>query len=192
MLTDLVQIRRLGEKKLEENKRLRQYLKRHNFVERRLRHISEEIEEQIDCLACANCCRIATVKLADRDVDKLSRFLRVSRAQFLRDYTVTSEEEGLVLKRTDAGCVFLSGNECTIYEARPHTCENFPHLIRGAGSFLSRMWEMPDRATYCPIVFNALEAFKVETGFTHVATPKADRHATPSGQERNSRTKPQR
>jgi hypothetical protein len=27
------------------------------------------------------------------------------------------------------------------------------------------MWEMPDRATYCTIVYNALEAFKEETGF---------------------------
>jgi len=192
MLTDLVQIRRLGEKKLDENKRLRQHLKRHNFVERRLKRITEEIEEQIDCLACANCCRVATVKLLDRDVDKLVRFLRIRRAQFLRDYTVRSEEEGLTLKRTEAGCIFLNGNECTVYEARPHTCENFPHLIRGAGSFLSRMWEMPDRATYCPIVYNALEAFKEETGFIHAAMPTADRHATLSGQVRSSRTKPPR
>jgi hypothetical protein len=27
------------------------------------------------------------------------------------------------------------------------------------------MWHMPDRAVYCPIVFNSLEQFKVETGF---------------------------
>lgn len=165
MLNDLVQIRRLGEKKLEENKRLRQHLKHHNFVERRLKHIAEEIEDQIDCLTCANCCRVATTRLADRDIDKLARFLRISRAQFLRDYTAASEEEGRILKRTEAGCVFLSGSECTVYETRPHTCENFPHLVRGAGSFVSRMWEMPDRATYCPIVYNAMEAFKEEIGF---------------------------
>jgi hypothetical protein len=77
-----------------------------------------------------------------------------------------SEDEGRILKGTGTGCVFLSGNECTVYAARPHTCEDFPHLARGAGSFLSRMWEMPDRATYCPIVYNSLEAFKEETGFT--------------------------
>lgn len=165
MLTDLVQIRRLGEKKLDENKRLRQYLKRHNFVERRLKRIAEEIEDAIDCRTCANCCRVATAKLVDRDIDKLARFLGMRREQFVRDYTVESEEEGLVLKRTETGCVFLSGNECTVYEARPHSCQDFPHLARGSGSFLSRMWEMPDRATYCPIVYNALEAFKDETGF---------------------------
>jgi Fe-S-cluster containining protein len=165
MLTDLVQIRRLGEKKLDENKRLRQYLKRHNFVERRLKRIAEDIEDAIDCRACANCCRVATAKLVDRDIDRLARFLGMRREQFVRDYAVESEEEGLVLKRTENGCVFLSGNECTVYDARPHSCEDFPHLARGSGSFLSRMWNMPDRATYCPIVYNALEAFKEETRF---------------------------
>ena len=36
MLTDLVQIRRLGEKKRDENLRLRMHLKRRNYQERRL------------------------------------------------------------------------------------------------------------------------------------------------------------
>jgi Fe-S-cluster containining protein len=164
MLTDLVQIRRLGEKKLNDNRQFRAYLKRHNFVERRFRHIAQDIEEDMDCRQCANCCRVATVKLQERDVEKLAKFFRIKRERFLKDYTIESED-GVVLKRGESGCVFLSGNDCTIYESRPHTCENFPHLIRGAGSFLSRMWEMPDRATYCPIVYNSLEAFKAETGF---------------------------
>jgi uncharacterized protein len=164
MLTDLVQIRRLGEKKLDENRQFRAYLKRHNFVERRFRHIAQDIEEDMDCRQCANCCRLATVKLQERDIEKLAKFLRIKRERFLQDYTIKSDE-GVILKRGETGCIFLSGNDCSIYESRPHTCENFPHLIRGAGSFLSRMWEMPDRATYCPIVYNSLEAFKAETGF---------------------------
>ena len=165
MLTDLVQIRRLGEKKTGENRQFRLYLKRHKFVERRFKRIAQDIEEQIDCTQCANCCRVATVKLTERDVEKLAKFLRIKPAQFLRDYTTESEEEGLILKREESGCIFLSGNECTVYESRPHTCNDFPHLVRGSGSFLSRMWEMPDRATYCPIVYNSLEAFKEEVQF---------------------------
>ena len=165
MLTDLVQIRRLGEKKRGENQQFRHYLKRHNFVERRLRIIAEQIEDQTDCTQCANCCRVATVQLSERDVEKMAKFLRIKPSQFLRDYTMQSEEEGLILKRTESGCVFLSGNECTIYESRPRTCVDFPHLVRGSGSFLNRMWQMPDRATYCPIVYNSLEAFKEEVGF---------------------------
>jgi Fe-S-cluster containining protein len=166
MLTDLVQIRRLGEQKRDENERFRKHLKRHNFVERRFRRIAQDVEDQIDCTQCANCCRVATVRLAERDVEKLSKFLGIRPAQFLRDYTEQSPEEGLILKRTEeAGCIFLDGNMCVVYEARPHMCENFPHLVRGAGSLLSRMWEFKDRACYCPIVYNTLEEFKAEVKF---------------------------
>lgn len=165
MVTDLVQIRRLGENKREENERFRKHLKRHNWVERRFRHIAQDVEDAIDCMVCANCCREATARVTDRDVDKLARFLRVKPAQFVRDYCEESDEEGLILKRTSSGCVFLDGNACTVYEARPHNCENFPHLLRGEGSLQSRMWDLKDRATYCPIVYNTLEAFKKETNF---------------------------
>ena len=165
MVTDLVQIRRLGESKRDENNKLRLHLKRHEYVERRLKRISEEVEEAIDCTTCANCCRVATTQLQERDVEKLSRYLRLSRTKFLEKYTHMSEDEGLILKRNEQGCVFLAGNLCSIYEARPATCEGFPHLVRGAGSLVSRMWKMIDRACYCPIVYNALERFKEEVRF---------------------------
>lgn len=165
MITDLVQIRRLGEQNRSENERLRRHMKTHPVADRKLRRIAEEVEEQIDCTTCANCCRVATVELHERDVDRIARFLRISRQRFFEDYTVESEEEGVILKRTGSGCVFLSGNECTIYEVRPTTCEYFPHMVRGAGSMASRMWQFIDRACYCPIVFNTLEGFKKETGF---------------------------
>ena len=88
-------------------------------------------------------------------------------AEFLAEYTVESEEEGRILRRSEAeGCVFLDGKTCTVYEARPDTCSRFPHLVRGNGSIASRMWQFIDRACYCPIVYNSLEAFKEETGFT--------------------------
>ena len=103
MLTDLVQIRRLGESKREENERFRKHLKRHNFVERRFRQIALEAEEAIDCQACANCCREATVRITERDIDRLSKFLRVKRARFVEDYCEESAEEGLILKRTPSG-----------------------------------------------------------------------------------------
>ena len=162
MLTDLVQIRRLGEQKRGENEKLRQYLKRHNFVERKMRKLAQDAEEAMDCQTCANCCRVATAKITERDVEKLAKFLKIKPGQFLTDYADQTEDEGWVLRRTEQGCVFLDGNECTVYKARPATCEDFPHLIRGPGSFLARLWQMPDRATYCPIVYQAMESFKAE------------------------------
>ena len=164
LITDLVQIRRLGETKREENQRLRKHMKSHNYVERRLKAIAQEIENETDCKTCANCCRVATVKLKDRDVEQMRKALHMRKGDFLRDCT-DQNEEGLILKRNEAGCVFLEGKLCSIYEDRPDACQDFPHLVRGEGSLVARMWKMPDRAVYCPIVYNSLEAFKDEVGF---------------------------
>ncbi len=166
MLTDLVQIKTLGEKKRPENERFRRYLKSYDHSDRILRRIAVGIEDAIDCTDCANCCRVATVKLTTRDVEKMAKSLRMKIDRFLNDYTMQSDAEGLILKRTERGCVFLDGNLCLIYDTRPANCEDFPHVVRGNGSIVSRMWELTDRASYCPIVYNSLEAFKAETGFT--------------------------
>ena len=75
MLTDLVQIKHLGEKQREENLRFRTWMKRHNFVERRFKAIAQETEDAVDCTKCANCCRVATTQVNDRDVERLAKFL---------------------------------------------------------------------------------------------------------------------
>lgn len=166
MVTDLIQIRRLGEKKRDENLRFRKYLKSHEWVERQFRRAAEEVQDQIDCRECAECCRVTEVEITERDVEHLAKFLRISQQKFLSEYTAEGSEGELILKRSkDAGCVFLVGNECTVYEARPANCERFPHLLKGAGSIPSRMWQFVDRATYCPIVYNWMEAVKDLTKF---------------------------
>ena len=165
MIVDLVQIRRLGEQKFEENHRFRTFLKSRDHSDRRLRVVAQKIEEQIDCRQCGNCCRQASAVVTERDVQRLAKFMGMKPGELIRDYTEPDEEEGRVLKKTDTGCVFLVGNECSVYEARPHACEHFPHTVRGTGSIASRMWQFVDRASYCPIVYNTMEAWKVETKF---------------------------
>ena len=168
MISDLIQIRLLGEKKREENLRFRRFMKSHDHSDRILRRIAQEIEEQIDCTQCGNCCRVATARVTDRDAGRLAGFLRISPAQFLAEYTAADPEEGRILRRSEeTGCVFLEGTTCTVYQARPDACQRFPHLVRGAGSIASRMWQFVDRATYCPIVYNSLEAFKEKLGFRY-------------------------
>ena len=135
MITDLVQIRILGEKKRPENERFRRHLKSRDHSDRILRRIAEGIEEQIDCTTCANCCRVATVKLSERDIEHLAHYLRIKPTTFMAEYTTESEEEGTILQRSkETGCVFLDGNDCTVYDARPETCQRFPNVVRGNGS----------------------------------------------------------
>jgi Fe-S-cluster containining protein len=167
VITDLVQIKRLGEKKLKENEMFRRHMKAHYFPERQFRHVAEDIESNTDCRACANCCKVAETNISKRDIDRLAKFLGMTSNQFVEQYTTMSvqDEDEIILRRNEAGCIFLDGNDCTIYEARPDTCQNFPHLVRGNGSIQSRMWQMIDRATYCPIVYNSLEKYKEIVGF---------------------------
>jgi Fe-S-cluster containining protein len=165
VITDLIQIRRLGEKNRPENLRFRRWIKSHNFVERQFRRAAEEVHAAIDCRQCAECCRVTEVQMAERDVEHLARYLGLPPRQFVDEYTVLDAEGAMILRRTASGCVFLEGNECRVYEARPGNCERFPHLLRGSGSIESRMWDFVDRATYCPIVYNWLEAVKGLTNF---------------------------
>jgi len=165
MLVDLVQIERLERQKRNENTRFRAYLKQHRHSDRRLRRFGEEIEAEIDCTACANCCRLTEVNITERDIEKLAKFLGVTHAEFIRDSTQQDEAGNLILKRSESGCVFLEGKLCSVYEARPQNCAQFPHVVRGAGSIASRMWRLVDRAGYCPIVYNWMEKVKEDLRF---------------------------
>jgi Fe-S-cluster containining protein len=167
MITDLVQIKQLGEKKVDENLKFRRFMKSHDHSDRILRRIAQGIQDQIDCTACANCCRVATTQVTERDIDRLSRHLRITPQQVIANYTMPDPEEGgRNLKWTEgSGCVFLEGNLCGVYEGRPDICQRYPHLVRGAGSIAARMWSMVERAGDCPIVYNSLEAFKEQLRF---------------------------
>ncbi len=170
MLTDLVQIKRQGDAARPDNERLRPYMKRHNYHEKKFRRIAEEIEAAIDCQTCANCCRKSTVRLSERDIERLAKALKLKPSRVIADYTQPGGDEDRILRRDDEhGCVFLDGNLCLIYESRPDICRDYPHLVHGPGSLLARMWHMPERASVCPIVYNSLEAFKDELGFSRRA-----------------------
>jgi Fe-S-cluster containining protein len=166
MITDLVQISVLSEKNRDQNFRFRTYLKNHDYDEERFRRIGEEIQNQLDCRACANCCRVASVKVSDRDVERLVDALKISREQFVAEYTVWNEAENTRdLRRVETGCAFLSGNDCTVYEDRPDICRNFPYVVSSEGRIDAHMFAFIERTSYCPISYNALEAYKKESGF---------------------------
>ena len=144
-------------------------MKSRDHSDRILRRIAEGIQEQIDCTPCANCCKTSTTEVTEHDIEKLARHLRITPQQFIDRYTMMEDDLGTmvrILKYAEgSGCVFLEGNLCTVYDARPGICQRYPHLVRGSGSIASRMWQFVDRASVCPIVYNCLEAFKEELRF---------------------------
>ncbi|MGA3023810.1 MAG: YkgJ family cysteine cluster protein [Bryobacteraceae bacterium] len=166
MVTDLVQIRQLAAAKRDENIEFRRYLTAHHPAHDALRHVAEHVAEQIDCTACANCCRETTVEVGDEDVETIARFLDARPDDVRQVYTTTDPAGGArILKQTADGCIFLAGNLCSVYAARPRPCREFPYLLATTTSLGSRTPSIFGRACLCPIVYNSLEEFKKLTGF---------------------------
>ena len=80
-----MQIKRLGEKKRDENGRFRKYMKSRVFVERQFRKAAEEVTDAIDCRQCAECCRVTDVQIVERDIQKLSHFLDFPKKLFSKN-----------------------------------------------------------------------------------------------------------
>lgn len=73
--------------------------------------------------------------LTDDDVAGLARRLGLEESVFLQRYTrLASNRAQLSLAdQADGSCVFLSGDSCAVYEARPRQCRDFPGRWTVAG-----------------------------------------------------------
>jgi uncharacterized protein len=80
---------------------------------------------ELDCIACAACCRDATVVLGEVD---LGRFSDGGRAELTRrDYIKRSRDGRITLRfAKDGRCQMLAPDKrCSIYEIRPDNCRAF-------------------------------------------------------------------
>ena len=161
MLTDLVRIRTLAEAKVSENLDFRRYLSVHAPPPHLFAEIALQVAKEIDCKACANCCRETIVDVTPEELVEISRLLRSSVGQVIHEYT----DGGNSLKQTGAGCVFLDGTLCMIYDARPRACREFPHLAFRQATLGGRISSIERNAWMCPIVYNALESLKHALGY---------------------------
>lgn len=85
--------------------------------------------ENIDCLECANCCKSISPAVKDKDIDRLSKHLRMKPSKLVEEYFYMDNEGDYVFKQTP--CPFLMpDNYCMVYEARPKACREYPHTDR--------------------------------------------------------------
>ena len=91
--------------------------------------LHEEAFEKIDCLACANCCTTTGPLLTDKDINRISKYLKLKPVQFIDEYLKIDEDNDYVFKSMP--CPFLGAdNYCSIYEDRPKACREYPHTDR--------------------------------------------------------------
>lgn len=89
----------------------------------------ERVFDRMDCLQCANCCKTTGPLFTEKDIERISKTLRMKPADFEARYLRTDEDRDKVLQTLP--CWFLNtDNTCSIYEVRPKACREFPHTDR--------------------------------------------------------------
>ncbi|HRI21922.1 MAG TPA: YkgJ family cysteine cluster protein, partial [Panacibacter sp.] len=129
MITDLTIIAETAEIKETENLGFKTFLqtRNSNAIDALVFELNATVTPQIDCTACGNCCRSLMINVEPNDAKRLADHLKISEKSFYTKY-VEQSSEGKLAVMNSIPCHFLSNNKCTVYEARPAECREFPGL----------------------------------------------------------------
>lgn len=161
--TSLEVIAAAAVEKETENERFREHLQAQDaaVVDRVVHAINREVEPQISCVDCGNCCKSLMVNLTEEDCVRLAPELDMTLPDFKEKYVEQGFSGNLILNSVP--CHFLDGTRCSIYEHRFYDCRDFPGIHRE--HFVGRTFSMLMHYGRCPIIYNVWEQLKTATGF---------------------------
>jgi len=113
-----------------------------------------EVFSRIDCMECASCCASLGPRITDRDIERISKILKMRLSQFTVEYLVLDEEGDYIFSRMP--CPFLlNDNSCEIYDHRPKACKEYPHTDRKK---IIQLLDLMLKNSYtCPAVYEIIE-----------------------------------
>ena len=121
----------------------------------------EEVFEKIDCLQCANCCKTTGPLFMEKDIERISKHLKMKPKDFEQKFLRVDEDEDKVLQNLP--CWFLNDdNTCSIYEFRPKACREFPHPDRKKIYQINHL--MLKNTVICPAAFEFVERMQKNLG----------------------------
>lgn len=110
---------------------------------------SDKAWKEVECLSCANCCKVMTPTFTKADLKRISTHFRMSEKDFYTKWLSTDPDNGDKVNRIQP-CQFLNlkDNKCSIYEIRPEDCAKFPHFKRKP--FAAYTHVHTQNLEYCP------------------------------------------
>ena len=152
-------IKSTGKSQLKENQALVKKVKKlkSSVIDSLFHEAHDQVFSCIDCLECANCCKTTGPLFTQKDIDRVSKHLRLKAQQFITQYLRVDEDGDHVLQSVP--CVFLgSDNYCSIYDVRPKACREYPHTDRAKQKQLLKL--NLKNTEVCPAVQGVFELIK--------------------------------
>ena len=152
-LQKIIQAKKYGRRTKRTISQLRKLRK--GEVDRQIHNLHQKAFAEIDCLACANCCKTTGPLLVPKDISRMAHQLNISAQDFIDSYLKIDEDNDYIFKSMP--CPFLGDdNYCTVYEFRPKACREYPHTDRVNQLGILKLTEK--NAVICPAVAQIFES----------------------------------
>ena len=156
----LKQLPTLAAQSKKENQQYFAVLKKR--TPKNLDYIMQELHdkefEKTDCLTCGNCCKTTSPIFTEKDIERISKSLKMKVLNFTNQYLRRDEDDFMVLKTAPCSFLDLQNNECTIYDVRPKACREFPHTDRKKFNQITDLTLL--NVAICPAAYNIVEKMK--------------------------------
>ncbi len=152
--SDLKYIEQIAKEKQAENISFQAYLKVQDSkkIDKIVHRLYEEVESQIDCRDCGNCCQNLRPIASHKEL-----------SQFIAEENIES-----LMYAESIQCMHHKDKVCTDYLNRPEECRLFPYLDEDY--FITKTYSAIQNYRICPHVYNVYEGLKTELNWQYKPT----------------------
>jgi Fe-S-cluster containining protein len=132
-------------------------------VDTLVHQLNQEVSAAIDCTTCGNCCKQLEPPVDQEEINQLASVKGMDANSFETKYVGKEINTNIQFLKCQP-CIFLQTTTCGIYEQRPTSCADYPHLHQP--NFKFRWKSIMANYAICPIVFNVVEHLKEKLNYT--------------------------
>lgn len=120
--------------------------------------VEKTVWQDVECLKCANCCKVMTPTFTTKDITRISAHLGMTPKAFKEKWLEKDPDNGDWVNKKQP-CQFLGkDNMCSIYEVRPADCAEFPHHNKKPFDLYNDTFIQ--NLDYCPATFTLVNRLR--------------------------------